>query len=161
MKNLHQLTSNRALADDREDWMVAVEGIVVDNNDPENQHRVRLLIPSIDEDRIYDKWARQLVMFVGGPGYGSFFVPAEGSEVVVWGRLGQKHNLYYMSVYNENYIVPEDFRSSAVCGIRAPGDMKLMTEGDLQLEMGGGRVRTRGAFEIISPGGIFLNGKPA
>jgi len=139
-----------------------VEGIVADNKDPEHQHRVRLVIPSISEEHLYDKWVKQLVMYVGGNGYGSFFLPPEGSEVVVCGRLGQKHTLYYMSVYNEDLIVPADFRSPAVAGIRAPGDLRFLAEGDLQLRAGGMHVEAdRGAISFIAPAGIFFNGRPA
>jgi hypothetical protein len=161
MRNLAHLLKRQALADQRDDWMMFVPGIVVDNEDPENQHRCRLLIPSIDENRIYDKWAWQTVPFVGPAGYGWFSVPEKNSEVVVCGRLGQKHNIYFMSVYNENFIIPKDFPDSATVGMRAPGNLKLISEGDMHLRMGGGSIQNDfGAFRIISPGGIFLNDRP-
>jgi hypothetical protein len=152
--------AGRAIEDERDDWLLFVEGIIADNEDPENQHRVRLVIPSVDENRIYDKWAKQMVPFVGPPGYGSFFPPEKGSEVVVCGRLGQKHTLYYMSVFNEDFVVPPDFDSPAVCGVRSPADMKFIAEGDLQLRAGGMQLETDGAMNVIAPGGFFVNGRP-
>lgn len=159
-RNLAQLLKRQVIADHRDDWMHFIEAIVVDNEDPENQHRCRLLIPSIDENAIYDKWAKQVVPFVGPAGYGWFSVPEIGTEVVVSGRLGQKHTLYFMSVYNEDFIVPADFPDSATVGMRAPGDLKFIAEGDLQLRMGGGRIEADAAIEIIAPGGLLINGRP-
>lgn len=141
-------------------WVTGVEAIVAENEDPERQHRVKVVIPAIDEERVHDKWVRQLGVYVGGPGFGSFFVPAKGSEVVLFGRLGQKHNLYYLSVYNEDFIVSPDFENSATCGVRAPGDLKFLAEGDMQLNAGGLQIETVGAVNIIAHGGFFVDGKP-
>jgi hypothetical protein len=108
-------------------WLMAESAIVADNNDPENQHRVRLIIPSIDEDLIFDEWARQLVFCLGN-GFGSAFIPPKGSEVIVFGQLGQKYNLFYASVYNEEMMMPEDFENEMSVGIHAPGNLTLIAE---------------------------------
>jgi hypothetical protein len=150
----------RAAREDGDDWLTGIEGIVVENEDPERQHRIKVLIPALDEERVYDKWVRQIGVQVLAPGFGSFFIPPIGSEVVLFGRLGQKHNLYYMSVYNEDFIVPPDFENTATCGFRAPGDMKMISEGDLQLRAGGMQLETDSVINIIAPGGFFVNGKP-
>lgn len=159
MKNLRQ-QMKRASSDDRDDWVTGVEAIVAVNEDPENQHRIQVVIPMMDEKEVYPKWVRQIGVNLLGPGFGSFFVPPLHSEVVLFGRLGQKHNLYYMSVYNEDFIVPADFRDTAVAGIRAPGDLKFIADGDLQLRAGGMQFETDGAFNIIATGGLFVNGNP-
>lgn len=153
------MRKNTSHGDDR--WLVCVEGIVAINEDPENQHRIKVVIPLLDENSIYDKWVRQMGCYVGSNGFGSFFLPPLGSEVVLFGRLGQKHNLFYMSVYNEDFEVPADFRnesgSDAVCGVRAPGDLKIITEADMQLRMGRGHVEADASIRIIAPGGLFVN----
>lgn len=150
----------RLRREDVDDNLIAVEGIVAVNEDPERRHRIKVIIPSMDEEKVRDEWVEQLGVYVGGPGFGSFYLPAVGSEVRLFGRLGQKHNLVYLSVYNEDFIVPPDFEDSATCGVRAPGDMKMIAEGDLQLRAGGMQLESDGAFSIIAPAGLFINGKP-
>lgn len=159
-RNLNQQIKRSQRDQNQDDWLTGVEAIVAVNEDPEHQHRIKVVIPALDEEIMYDKWVRQIGCYVGGPGFGSFFVPPIGSEVILFGRLGQKHNLYYMSVYNEDFTVPADFRDTAVCGFRAPGDFKVITEGDLQLRMGGGQFEADSAINIIAPAGFFVNGKP-
>jgi len=139
-------------------WVEGLEAYVGVNEDPEFQHRVKVVIPVLDEHRVFDKWVRSLGAFVLGPGYGSFFVPPIDTEVILFSRLGQKHNLFYFPVYNEDIIVPADFRDPAICGIRAPGDLRFICDGDMQLRMGGGRIEAdAGAISISAPGGVFIN----
>jgi hypothetical protein len=157
-KNLSQLMETDP--DDRSEWMIAVEAIVAVNEDPENQHRVKVVIPSIDENVVCDEWAKQLVVYVGPPGYGSFFVPEIGSEVVLFGRLGQKHTLYYTPVFNEDFIVPPDFDTPAKVGFRVPGDFRIICDGDLFLSAGGIQIECTGALNIIAKGGVFINERP-
>ena|ERR1041385_5431967 len=142
---------------DDERWMIAVEGTVDDNEDPEKRHRIKVKIPIIDENLVFDKWVEQLVVYVGAPGYGSFFVPEKDTRVILFGRLGQKHNLYYMPVYDEKSQVPEDFSSVAMFGYRVPGDFKIICDGDLQLSAGGIHLEAKGAINITAPGGVFIN----
>lgn len=155
-----QMGGKKATGELNDEWMTGVEAIVAENEDPERQHRIKVVIPIIDENQVYDKWVKQLGVYVGGPGFGSFYVPPKGSEVVLFGRLGQKHNLYYLSVYNESFIVPPDFEDSSVCGVRAPGNMKHITEGDYQLRAGRANIETDSTLRIIAPFGVFINGKP-
>lgn len=163
LRELNQQENRRSSGGSDDRWLVCVEGIVAINEDPENLHRIKVVIPALDETVIYDKWVRQIGAYIGGKGFGSFFVPALGSEVVLFGRLGQKHNLYYMSVYNEDFPVPADFStdeaSGAACGIRAPGDLKLITEADMQLRMGRGHIETDATLRIIAPFGFFVNNR--
>jgi len=114
-------------------WLMGVPAIVADNRDEERQHRVRVIIPSIDEDLIFDEWARQLVFCLGN-GFGSAFIPPRGSEVVLFGQLGQKFNLFYASLYNEEMSVPEGFNDEKSVGIHAPGNMTFRAEELLKLQ---------------------------
>lgn len=145
----------------REGWIEGLEAIVAVNEDPEFQQRIKVVIPVLDADQVYDKWVRSLHSFVLGPGYGSFFVPPIGSEVTLFSRLGAKHNLFYLPAYNEDFIVPADFRDTAVCGIRAPGDLKFIADGDLQLRSGAMQLEVDSAVNVIAPAGFFINGRPA
>lgn len=140
------------------DWVVALTGIVAVNEDPEHQQRIKVIIPVIDENYVQDKWVRRMVLFCGAPGYGDFHPPEIGSEVLLFGRLGQKHNLFYTSVFNEDYEVPADFRSVAVRGFRTDGDYKSIVELDYQIRAGRLKIEVDSSVEIIAPAGIFLNG---
>lgn len=167
-QSLHQALNNKDRAlDERDDWLSGLEAIVADNEDPEHQHRIRVVIPTIDEDLVHDVWIRQMGVYVGAPGYGSFFLPPVGAEVVLFGRLGQKHNLYYLCVYNEDFIVPPDFHNNpagglnggSVSGVRVPGDLKQIADGDYQLRAGRAHIESDSSISIIAPGGLFINGK--
>jgi uncharacterized protein involved in type VI secretion and phage assembly len=58
-----------------------VEGLVTANADPDQEGKVRVKYPSFDEDMV-SEWCRILQPYAG-PGYGMFFVPEVGDEVVV------------------------------------------------------------------------------
>lgn len=57
------------------------EGIVVENEDPEGEGRVRVKLPWFSEAEITD-WCRVTQLYAG-PGYGSLFVPEIDDEVFV------------------------------------------------------------------------------
>lgn len=129
MSNLYREANKSAKDAVAEDgrWLMGVSAIVADNQDPERQHRVRVIIPTIDEDLIFDEWARQLV-FCLGDGYGSAFIPPKGSEVILFGTLGQKYNLFYASVYNEEMFMPEGYDDEMTVGVHAPGNLIFIAE---------------------------------
>lgn len=139
---------------------MGVAAIVAENEDPERQHRVKVVIPSIDEDIVYDEWARQMV-FCMGQGYGSVFIPPVGSEVVLFGQLGQKFNLFYASVYNEEMEIAADFEDSTISGFRVPGDLAMIADLDMQLRAGRLAIEVDGQINIVAPGGMIINGRPA
>ncbi len=58
-----------------------VEGLVTDNVDPDGEGKVRVKYPSFDE-HMTSEWCRILQPYAGN-GYGMFFVPEKGDEVVV------------------------------------------------------------------------------
>lgn len=121
-----------AIAEDS-NWLTGVTGIVADNRDDERQHRVKVIIPSIDEDLIYDEWARQMV-FCLGDGFGSAFIPPVGSEVVLFGQLGGKFNLFYAALYNEEMMMPTGYDDETTVGVHAPKDLKFTAEELLKLQ---------------------------
>ena len=157
-KNLYQMT-RPANDDDDDRSQFPIEGIVVDNDDPEFQQRIMVTIPALDENVVWPKWVRPLGVLVLGMGYGSFFPPAIGSEVFLFSRLGDKHNLYYTSTYNEDYIVPADFRDTAAFGIRVPGQLKLISDQLMQLRGSRLRIEADASIQITARGGVFINGR--
>lgn len=135
------------------------EAIVAKNDDPENRCRVQCVIPIIDENEIHEIWARRFQFYVGPPGFGDYFIPAVGSEVMLVGRLGDTNNLFYAPLFNESYVAPPDFNNETVAGVRYPGDFKIITELDLMIHAGRISLEAGASIRITAPGGIYLNGK--
>jgi hypothetical protein len=119
--------------DNRDDWMVAVEALVADVDDPEGMHRIRVVIPAFNESLIHDEWVTALVPWVGQSGYGPVSLPALNSEVLLFGRLGQKHSLFYLSRFNEDFLIPGGFVGGNVRGLKTDGAYKLLA--DLLIEI--------------------------
>lgn len=144
----------------KEDWCVGVNAIVAVNEDPENQHRIKVVIPVIDENQIHDKWVDRLTVFSSNPGYGDFHYAEKGSEVILFGRLSGKETLYYISRYNEDFVVPKDFwLPPHTRGFRTDGDYKSIVTLDHYLYAGRLRVETDASVQIIAPAGFFVNGR--
>lgn len=138
-----------------ENWFTCVPAIVADNDDPEHQHRIKVIIPLIDEEKVHDEWVRQMGGFAGSGGYGNFDIPKKGSEVVLFSEFGQGENLYYMCVYNEENDVPGDFPDETVRGLRSDCDYKLVVEGDLYIKAGSITFESNSTIDNIAPAGVF------
>lgn len=130
MRTVLNVIDKRASRASEIEWLIAVEGIVVDNRDPEGQHRIKVLIPSIDENYVHDEWVTALVPWTGPDGYGPAHIPEVGSEVVLFGRLGQTHTLYYLARYNEEHRVPDldDAR-----GLKTDGAYRIIADGLIEV----------------------------
>lgn len=135
------------------------EGIVAKVDDPENRCRVQCVIPIIDEDEVYEIWARRIQLYVGAPGYGDYFVPEIGAEVMLQGRLGDTNNLFYAPLFNETHPAPPDFENPTVSGFRVQGDLKMIAELDMQLRAGRLAIQTDGQINIVAGAGFFVNGR--
>ena len=61
-----------------------VEGIVEEIVDPDKEGRVKVKFPWYDDDTVTE-WCRVRQLYAG-PGYGTFFVPEKGDEVLVGGN---------------------------------------------------------------------------
>jgi hypothetical protein len=154
-KQLANLQEERA---ESANWFTCVPAFVADNLDPEYQHRIKVIIPLIDEEKVHDDWVRQMGGFAGSAGYGQFDIPAVGSEVVLFSEFGQGENLYYMACYNELNVVPGDFPDETARGIRSDGDLKLICDGDLILEGGRVLIKSRfGTIQISAAAGLIID----
>lgn len=154
--------TDRLFNDDEEvpdRWFSGVEGIVAVNEDPERRGRVKVIIPLVSEEEVYDVWARRVQLFVGGPGYGDFHPLELNTEVVLWGRMGDPNNLFYAPLYNEDFPVPSEFQNTAARGLRADGDYLLICDGDLFLRAGRIVMESSSTIRITAPAGVFINGK--
>lgn len=153
----NQKGAKNAVAEDGR-WLISEAAIVADVNDPENQHRIRVIIPSIDEDLIYDEWVRPAAVCLGD-GFGSVFIPKKGTEVFITGVLGQKFNLFYSSTYNEENLISDELNEETP-GIHAPENLKFIAEDKMTLKGGeveikGGKVRIDGDGTITISGGVI------
>jgi len=138
----------------RDDWMVAVHAIVVDNNDPELQHRIQVTIPDIDESAICTKWCRPLVWFTGPQGFGSYHLPGIGTEVVIFGAKGDEHHIYYAPVYNEDFLVPPAFAGDLTTwGFAVPINYKEIITALHTRLVGGAENITVAAARSVQVGG--------
>lgn len=125
--------SSRQIVEETERPWISESAIVTDNNDPERRHRIKVTIPSLDEDNVFDDWISPATPFSKGDGYGSSFIPPIGSEVRITGDLGQKHNwTYHGAVHNEDAAIPEEFGPEAD-GVKVPGELAYIAELKLRL----------------------------
>jgi Type VI secretion system/phage-baseplate injector OB domain len=147
-RSLYQLLAKkqREIAQS-ENWFQCVSATVAVNDDPHHLHRIKVIIPIIDEQTVHDEWVKQMGGFAGSGGYGNFEIPKLGSEVVLFSEFGQGENLYYQCVYNETNPVPGDFEDETSRGVRSDGDLKFICRGDLVIE--GGRILMKSAFGTI------------
>ncbi|SRR2546423_9553630 len=137
-------------------WFQCIAAIVADNNDPERQHRIRVKLPYMDEEDVHDEWIRQMGLHSGARGYGSFYIPKIGQEVLLFSEFGEGENLFYMCVYNEDYDVPGDCPDETVTGERTDCDRRIIAEGDIYIRGGSITLESEfGAIKIISPAGVF------
>src|SRR5438270_750575 len=114
------------------DLIIALEGIVVDTNDPENMHRVKVVIPSVDENLVHEEWVTYMQPWVGANGYGPVNLPPLNSEVLLFGRLGQPYLLFCTSRYNEDFNIPSEFQDGAR-GLKTETKYRLLA--DLLIEI--------------------------
>jgi type VI secretion system (T6SS) baseplate-like injector VgrG len=144
----------------REFWLTMEPAIVAVNEDPEHRHRIKVIIPSIDENDVCQKWIDRLVWWTGAPGYGDCHIPEIGSEVALVGMRGDKHHLFYIARFNEDFVVPKDFWGPAdTRGFRTDGDYKSIVELDHFMKAGRFLMESDASFRIVAPGGFFVNGK--
>lgn len=149
----HTAAARAAAQDDRDDWMVAVEAVVAVNQDPEGMHRIKVIIPAIDEAVIHDEWVTALVPWVRAPGFGMVGVPALDSEVLLLGRLGEPHTLFYVPRFNEDFQVPAEFADgSRGCkydmALRLLGAALVQIISGRQLYLGEGSLADVGAPDV-------------
>ncbi len=119
------MKESRSRSTDRRYYGVA-EAIVMDVNDPEKEGRVKVRYPWFDEQTVSD-WCRVRQLYAGG-GYGTFFVPEVGDEVVVAFIHGDMRMPIVLGGLYNGKDKPSVFRD-------AGNDPKL--------------IRTRGGSEIL------------
>lgn len=144
----------------REFWLMNEPALVAVNEDPEHRHRIKVIVPSLKEDTILDKWIDRWCWWTGDPGYGDYHYPELGSEVTIGGMRGQKHHLFYVSRFNEDFLVPKDFWGPPdTRGFRTDGDYKSIVELDHFMRAGRFVIEADASVRITAPAGFFVNGK--
>jgi phage baseplate assembly protein V len=115
----------RSRSTDKRYYGVA-EAIVTDVNDPEKEGRVKVRYPWFDDQTVSD-WCRVRQLYAGG-GYGTFFVPEVGDEVLVAFIHGDMRMPIVLGGLYNGQDKPSVFRDSSK-------DPKL--------------IRTRGGHQIL------------
>jgi hypothetical protein len=115
----------RETHEQRADWFAGIEGHVV-KVDSET-FSVKVLIDSVDAEMYYDVWVPVLTPYAGGDGYGMAFMPAVGSEVVLFSRGNEGLNLFAISRFNEERRPPQESRDGSLV-IKTPRALKLIAE---------------------------------
>jgi len=137
---------SRARSTDRR-YYGLVEAIVTHNDDPLHEGRVRVRFPWFDPD-VDSDWCRVSHFYAGG-GYGAFFVPEVGDEVVIAFVHGDMRlPIVLGGVYN-GVDKPVTFRTEQqnVKGLRTQSGHEIMltdTEGKEEI-----RVSERSGKNVI------------
>jgi phage baseplate assembly protein V len=157
-----------------------VEALVVDNVDPDKEGRIKVTFPWYDDGTITE-WVRVRQLYAG-PGYGTFFVPELGDEVLVAFIHGDMRKAIILGgLYNGRDKPPSDRQSDSTKDekmIRTKGGhlllfddtsdkkkIQLLTDGghSLSLDDAGAKitVSTSGGQTIVmdaTTGAITLTG---
>lgn len=140
------------------DNFICVPGKVVDVDDPERMHRIKALIPIINENEPHDEWINALVPWVGAEGYGPVHLPEINTEILIFGEYGESEMLFYLCRYNEVRHTPREF-SDGGAGLRVQTDYRIISDGDLYLRGGRVIIEATASVRITAPAGFFINGK--
>jgi hypothetical protein len=127
---IRQLNNRRQAHDERDDWFTGVSALVAECD--LTTLAIKVIIPVLDENEVYGEWVTPLVPWVGPDGYGPVFPPAIGSEVVLFSEMNDGETLFYLSRYNEDFGVPNEFGDGAR-GLKTDTKYRLLA--DLLIEI--------------------------
>ena len=94
-------------------------GYVIDNNDPEGMGRLKLKVPSVYGDNVYEYWAPGKGIY-SGDGYGMQVLPNIGDMVWVEFRLGDPRNPIWSHSYFAKGQKPEELRNPQMFWFKTP-----------------------------------------
>jgi hypothetical protein len=114
-------------------WVIAAAGRVADVEDPEGLHRIRAIIPDISEDYIHDEWIDVMMPWVGPDGYGPVHLPGLDTELLIFGRKGQKYTLFAIPIFNETHHPPTEFAEGAR-GLKTDSIYRLLADLLIQIK---------------------------
>lgn len=115
-------------------WFIAIEGIVVEAAINDGIPQIKAKVDIIHDEFVHDEWITAMMAWVGTDGYGPVNLPAVGTEVLIFGRLGQKHTLFYLSRYNEEFRAPEGFEDAF--GFQETRKYRALTDEDIEIASG-------------------------
>jgi len=93
-------------------------GIVVSDQDPDNQGRIMVQIPEVKHLGVH-VWALPAGQF-SGPGFGSFFIPTVNSWVYIMFRNGDPRNPVWIHGGYAKGEKPEEFETTWDLGFKSP-----------------------------------------
>ncbi len=110
---------------------IAIEGIVEEVGRGENAGCIKARMEVFSESIVHDEWIQQMTAWVGRDGYGLVEPPEVGSEVTIFGRLGEGHTLFYASRHNEDYRPPSGFETGER-GFKTDGGYRGLADGAIR-----------------------------
>ncbi len=108
-------------------WFIAIEGIVVETAINDGIPQIKAKVGIIHDEYVHDEWITAMMAWVGADGYGPVNLPALGSEILIFGRLGQKHTLFALSRYNEEFHAPPEFADGSR-GLKTDTAYKILAD---------------------------------
>ncbi|MCP9494295.1 MAG: hypothetical protein MSG64_07555 [Pyrinomonadaceae bacterium MAG19_C2-C3] len=110
---------------------IAIEGIVEEVGTGENAGCIKARMEVFSESIVHDEWIQQMTAWVGKDGYGLVEPPEVGSEVAIFGRLGEGHTLFYVSRHNEDFRQPSGFEQGER-GFKTDGGYRGLADGAIR-----------------------------
>jgi hypothetical protein len=102
-------------------------GFVVDNDDPEKRGRLKIKMPELFHDQVYDEWIYGRAIYNTSQG-GIFAIPAVGSTVFVSFLNGDKAYPIWEFGWFPDKDIPEDFKSNYLKGITLRQEKILLSQ---------------------------------
>lgn len=126
-------------------------GIVSDNNDPEKRGRLKLKIPSVFDDDVFDKWVYGKSIY-NGDDIGIFAIPTIGSgvfvtfmngdpELPIW-EMGWFSDREMSEEFKERYLDGITFKQDRIFLKGKNAEIEIFTNGDINIE-GSGKINVK------------------
>jgi uncharacterized protein involved in type VI secretion and phage assembly len=125
-----------------------VEALVSANEDPDHQGRVKVTFPWFDGSETESDWCRVRQLYAGG-GYGTFFVPELGDEVLVAFVHGDMRLPVILGGLYNGRDTPPSYRTAEKNEkvIRTKGGHEILLDESSRTQRV--RLRTKGGHEIL------------
>ncbi|MEP6819735.1 MAG: phage baseplate assembly protein V [bacterium] len=149
------------------------QSVVIDNVDPENRGRVKVLLPSLGEPKESgrERWAR-IVTLMAGNNRGTWFIPDVNDEVLVAFEGGDKGDFYVIGCLWSSVDSPPETMAAgnnrklllSRSGLKVTLDDKSGEESFLVETPGGQRLRLKdgpGSIKISDSNGNDVRFEPS
>ncbi|WP_375560261.1 phage baseplate assembly protein V [Bernardetia sp. OM2101] len=127
------------------------QGLVIENNDPEKRGRLKVKIPSVLGDQVFEKWIYGKSIF-NGNNIGIFAIPSVGSGVWITFINGDSSMPIWEMGWFSDKEIPEEFKERYLDGITLKNDRIFIQSKEASIEL-----FENGDIEIDGKGKITIN----